>query len=60
MFIGQKALYRGPFEAVVDEEETEWVVSRLSRGAGLTLVAPVVDAQSCVLADCVVAAETSW
>ena len=29
-------------QAVVDEEETEWVVSRLSQGADVSLVAPVV------------------
>jgi hypothetical protein len=29
-------------QAVVDEEETGWVVSRLSQGADVSLVAPVV------------------
>jgi len=47
-------------QAVVDEEETGWVVSRLSQGADVSLVAPVVVLQRCVLADCVVAVEASW
>lgn len=47
-------------QAVVDEEETEWVVSRLSQGADVSLVAPVVVSQRCVLADCVIAVEASW
>ena len=43
-----------------DGGETGWVVSRLSQGAGVTLVAPGVVALSCGFADYVVVAEANW